>query len=405
LGVDQSDVRTVLHACVPASVDRFYQEVGRGGRDGHAALSVWLPSTTDAQEGRNIENATVLGDAKSWGRWEAMRTTRVSHDPVRRELVLDTSTVPPWLDYASDSNQLWNRNTLVLLQRAGVLDIVDTPPPVLERSVDEPETAWKARMDVAWAEYVKHATVRIRPGVANVDEPTVLAAIDKVRREIRDSEADSRDRIERMFKLEECWGSILSEEYAYQDVGPMHAHQVVAPACSGCPSAGHIAEPSYRAARPVVSEASLPYLHRPVSPALDAMANGSRTLVVTYPEGDLRIHLAELVTKAVTHGVRGILASASLRDLPAVTNASRSASEGLVAIDPIVMGPPIQFAIPTLVLLDPTDPPRLSWLAGQAGALRIIVLPENTPDPEYPDQTVKNIRVPHWSLSYFLRST
>ena len=404
LGVDQSDVRTVLHACVPASVDRFYQEVGRAGRDGHAALSVWMPSTTDAQEGRNIENATVLGDTKGWGRWEAMRTARVSDDPARRRLVLDTSTVPPWLDYPSDSNQLWNRNTLVLLQRAGVLDIVDTPPPALERTVDEPETAWKARMDAAWAEYVKHATVRIRPGVANVDEATILAGIDKVRREIRDAEAGSRDRIERMFKLEECWGTILSEEYAYQDVGPMHAHQVVAPACSGCPAAGHIAEPSYRAARPVVSEAALPNLQRAVSTALDEMANGSRTLVVTYPEGVLRLHLTDLVTKTITHGVRGILASASLVGLPAVTNASRFASEGLVAVDPIVMGPPIQFAIPTLVLLDPTDRPRLSWLAGQTGALRIVVLPESTPDPEYPDQTVKNIRVPHWSLAYFLRS-
>ncbi|SFJ63598.1 protein DpdF [Cellulomonas sp. KH9] len=404
LGVDQSDVRTVLHACVPASVDRFYQEVGRGGRDGHAALSVWMPSITDAQEGRNIENATVLGDAKTWGRWEAMRTARVADDPARRQLVLDTSTVPPWLDYRSDSNQLWNRNTLVLLQRAGVLDIVDTPPPALERDADEPEAAWKERVEAAWAEYVKRATVRIRPEVANVDEAAVVAAIEKVRREIRDSEASSRDRIERMFVLEECWGSILSEEYEYRDVGPMHAHQVVAPACSGCPSAGHVADPSYRAARPVVSEASLPDLHRPVSSALDVMADGSRTLVVTYPEGELRLHLAELVTKAVTHGVRGILASASIVGLPAVTGASRSAAEGLVAIDPVVMGPPFQFAVPTLVLLDPTDSPRLSWLAGQSGALRIVVLPESTADPEYPDQTVKNIRVPHWSLSYFLRS-
>jgi hypothetical protein len=125
---------------------------------------------------------------------------------------------------------------------------------------------------------------------------------------------------------------------------------------------------------------------------------------VTYSEGDLRLHLTELVTKAVRHGIRGILASANLVGLPAVTTASRSAPEGLVAIDPIVMGPPIQFAGPTLVLLDHTDPPRLSWLAGQAGALRVVVLPESTSDPEYPDQTVKNIRVPHWSLSYFLRS-
>lgn len=404
LGVDQSDVRTVIHACVPASVDRFYQEVGRGGRDGHAALSVWMPSSNDAKEGRAIENATILGDKKSWGRWEAMRLARISDDPSRRELVVNTSTVPCWLHYTSDSNQLWNRNTLVLLQRAGVLDIVDTPPPTLERSEDESEVAWQQRVDDAWSEYVKSATVRIRSGIANVDEGTVVRAIDRVRREIRESESDSSDRIERMFKLDECWGSILSEEYAYDDVGSMHAQQVVAPACSGCPAATHFHDPSFQAAQPLVQEAALPLLHREASLTLESMAAGGRTLVVTYPEGDLRIHLAELVTKAVTHGIRGILASGSLAGLPAVVDGWRSASEGLVAVDPITAGPPRAFPIPTLVLLDRTDPPQLSWLAGQAGALRIVVLPEETPDPQYPGQLAKNIRFPHWTLSYLLRS-
>ena len=75
-----------------------------------------------------------------------------------------------------------------------------------------------------------------------------------------------------------------------------------------------------------------------------------------------------------------------------------------MAVDHIVHGPPIPIAVPTLILLDPTDPPRLSWLAGREGALRIVVLPDATLDPQYPDQTVKNIRVPHWSLSHLLRS-
>lgn len=405
LGVDQSDVRTVLHACVPASVDRFYQEVGRGGRDGHAALSVWLPTTTDEQEGRSIENATILGDEKGWGRWQAMRNARVDDYPAERRMVLDTGTVPPWLTYQSDKNQLWNRNTLVFMQRAGLLDVLETPPPALEREPGEPDDVWQARTDAAWEEYVRLATVRIRPDVDNLDESAVMAAFARVRSEVRGSEADSMDRVERMFSLRECWGGILSEEYSYHDVGPMHASQVVAAACSGCPSTVHLPEPSYRSALPVVAEGAMPDLHRPVSPVLAAMANGSRTLVVTYPEGDLHLHLGDLVQKCVTQGVRGVLAAPSLVALPAVTEAARFAAEGLVAVDPVVpVGPAVQFAVPTLILLDPTDGPRVSWLAGSSGALRIVVLPDNTPDPQYPEQLVKNIRVPHWSLSYFQRS-
>ena len=54
MGVDKRDVRAVVHCQVPASLEAYYQEIGRGGRDGGPCLCLLLFDGSDVDLRRRL---------------------------------------------------------------------------------------------------------------------------------------------------------------------------------------------------------------------------------------------------------------------------------------------------------------------------------------------------------------
>ncbi len=73
MGIDRSDVRAVIHAAMPKSVEHYQQETGRAGRDGLAAECVLLHSPADALRWRTVLERSDANEGGNEGLEAALR--------------------------------------------------------------------------------------------------------------------------------------------------------------------------------------------------------------------------------------------------------------------------------------------------------------------------------------------
>ncbi len=83
MGVDKANVRQVIHLDLPASLEAYYQEAGRAGRDGQAATCTLLYTDDDARRQRNLllaSTPTLLDLKRTF-----VRTKNAHPEPVQAD--------------------------------------------------------------------------------------------------------------------------------------------------------------------------------------------------------------------------------------------------------------------------------------------------------------------------------
>lgn len=279
VGMDKNDVRTVIHATVPENMDRFYQEVGRGGRDGFACTSLLIYEHQDVSLAKRLSSQKLIGRELGLERWKTLweRREHVGDNLYR----IDIGRIHVNLSFHSDENQLWNLRTVLMMVRAGVLELdtdLQSPP---DKSTFADVSHYEAALECLLQKNQNSLVVRILIG-NHTGEALWSTHIIPSREETREAARANHNALINWLHTPQfiplC--ETLVDLYSLMEFSPGHA-------CGGCPAcrkskmlnSGYVIPPPLQL-NPLVSSPSEHVLSR--WQELSGLSFSS--CLITYPE-------------------------------------------------------------------------------------------------------------------------